>query len=199
MYRDISDALQETKNELKYLPNEIFKSDGSDMLPNEISIENKKDEQEKRLFVFNELDSMKKGLNKTYKEIKENKPMNSPNLPKWFENGGTVKIEECNGNQVWIFRDKNGREVTYRDGYPQFPPEAKHSIINDIIIGKFTGDRNEDKKLYLEKLEELYGLTEIPDGYDLHHDSKNGNLQLVKSDWHKEFTHAGGHSKFKEG
>ena len=38
----------------------------------------------------------------------------------------------------------------------------------------------------------------MPDGYDLHHDSKNGNMQLVKTDWHKEFTHAGGHSLFKE-
>ena len=41
--------------------------------------------------------------------------------------------------------------------------------------------------------------TEVPDGYALHHDTKNGNLQLVKIDWHKTFTHAGGHSLFKEG
>ena len=59
--------------------------------------------------------------------------------------------------------------------------------------------RMEDKKLYLEKLEEQYGLTEIPEGYALHHDSKNGNMQLIKTNWHKEFTHAGGHSLFKEG
>ena len=41
--------------------------------------------------------------------------------------------------------------------------------------------------------------TEVPDGYALHHDTKNGNLQLVKTDWHKTFTHAGGHSLFKDG
>ena len=44
----------------------------------------------------------------------------------------------------------------------------------------------------------MYGLTEIPEGYVLHHDYKNGNLQLIKEDYHKKFTHAGGHSKFKE-
>lgn len=41
--------------------------------------------------------------------------------------------------------------------------------------------------------------TEVPDGYALHHDTKNGNLQLVKTDWHKTFTYAGGHSLFKDG
>jgi hypothetical protein len=149
--------------------------------------------------IFGDLDTMKTELGKTYGEIKEDKPPNSPNIAKWFENGGTIKIEEVDGKQIWTYIDSAGREVSYVDGYPVFPPEAKHPVIGDIDIGKFTGDRNEDKRLYLEKLEEEYGLTEIPDGYALHHDSKNGNMQLVKTDWHKEFTHAGGHSLFKEG
>lgn len=148
---------------------------------------------------YTDLNSMKNDLGKTYGEIKENKPPNSPNIAKWFENGGAIKIEEVDGKQVWTYIDNVGREVKYVDGYPVFPPEAKHPVIDDIDIGKFTGDRNEDKRLYLEKLEEQYGLTEIPDGYALHHDSKNGNMQLIKTDWHKEFTHAGGHSLFKEG
>lgn len=148
---------------------------------------------------YSDLDSMKKDLGKTYGEIKEDKPSNSPNIAKWFDNGGSIRIEEVDGKQVWTYIDNAGREVPYIDGYPKFPPEAKHPVIDDINIGKFTGDRNEDKKLYLQKLEEQYGLTEIPDGYALHHDSKNGNMQLVKTDWHKEFTHAGGHSLFKEG
>ncbi len=149
--------------------------------------------------IYSDLDSMKKDLEKTYGEIKEDKPPNSPNVAKWFDNGGSIKIEEVDGKQVWTYIDNAGREVSYVDGCPIFPPEAKHPVIDDIDIGKFTGDRNEDKRLYLEKLEEQYGLTEIPDGYALHHDSKNGNMQLVKVDWHKEFTHAGGHSLFKEG
>ncbi len=148
---------------------------------------------------FSDLNSMKNEMGKTYGEIKEDKPPNSPNIAKWFDNGGSIKVEEVDGKQVWTYIDNAGREVKYIDGYPVFPPEAKHSVIDDINIGKFTGDRNEDKKLYLEKLEEQYGLTEIPDGYALHHDSENGNMQLIKIDWHKEFTHAGGHSLFKEG
>lgn len=147
---------------------------------------------------FSDLKIMKTELGKTYGEIKENKPPNSPNVAKWFENGGTIRIEEIDNQEVWTYIDSAGREVSYIDGYPQFPSEAKHPIISDLNIGEFTGDRNKDKQLYLEKLEKEYGLTEIPDGYALHHDSKNGNMQLVKTDWHKEFTHAGGHSKFKE-
>lgn len=147
---------------------------------------------------FSDLDTMKTELGKNYGEIKEDKPPNSPNIAKWFENGGSIKVEEVDGKSVWTYIDKDGREVKYVDGYPVFPPEAKHPVLGDINIGEFTGERNEDKKLYLKALEEQYGLTEIPEGYALHHDSENGNMQLVKLDWHKEFTHAGGHSKYKE-
>jgi hypothetical protein len=148
--------------------------------------------------VFSDLNTMKTELGKTYGEIKEDKPPNSPNISKWFENGGSIEIKEVDGKPVWTYSDSACREVPYVDGYPDFPPEAKHPVVDDIDIGKFTGDRNEDKRLYLEKLEEEYGLNEIPEGYALHHDSTNGNMQLVQIDWHKEFTHAGGHSKFKE-
>lgn len=147
---------------------------------------------------FSDLETMKKELGKTYGEIKEDKPPNSPNIAKWFENGGSIRIEEIDGKSVWTYIDAAGREVPYIDGYPKFPPEAKHPVIGDIDIGKFTGDRIKDKDLYLEKLEEEYGLTEIPDGYALHHDSKNGIMQLIKTDWHEEFRHKGGHSLFKE-
>ena len=153
---------------------------------------------EKKVNEFNDLNTMKNELGKTYKEIKENKPVNSPNIEKWFSNGGSITIKEVDGKEIWTYIDSIGREVSYIDGYPVFPPEAKHSVIEDISIESFTGDRNEDKRLYLEKLEERYGLTEIPEGYELHHDSKNGNMQLIKKEWHKEFTHAGGHSLFKE-
>ncbi len=158
--------------------------------------ENKNDVDAKN--TYSDLATMKKELGKNYGEIKADKPPNSPNIAKWFENGGGIKIEDVNGKKVWTYIDKNGREVKYVDGYPVFPPEAKHPVIGDISIGEFTGDRNEDKKLYLKALEEQYGLTEIPEGYALHHDSENGNMQLVKEDWHKEFRHAGGHSLYKE-
>lgn len=147
---------------------------------------------------YSDLNSMKKELGKTYSEIKEDKPPNSPNIAKWFENGGTIRIEEIDGKQVWTYTDSEGRSVQYIDGKVKFPPEAKHPVIGDISIGEFTGDRTKDKQLYLEKLEEEYGLTEIPEGYALHHDTENGVLQLVRTDYHKEFTHTGGHSMYKE-
>lgn len=37
---------------------------------------------------------MKNEMGKTYGEIKENKPPNSPNIAKWFDKGGSIKIEE---------------------------------------------------------------------------------------------------------
>ncbi|NBK79714.1 hypothetical protein D5272_14250 [bacterium D16-76] len=146
---------------------------------------------------FTSLDSMKEDLGQTYGEIKENKPPNSPNIAKWFDNGGRIKIEEIDGKNVWTYTDAEGHSAQYIDGKIVFPPEAKHREIHDINIGEFSGDRNKDKQLYLEKLEEEYGLTDIPDGYALHHDTENGVMQLVKEDYHKKFTHAGGHSIYK--
>lgn len=148
--------------------------------------------------VYSNLEEMKNETGKTYKEIKADKPMNSPNIVKWFEKGGKIEISMQDGKTVWTYVNPEGVKVSYIDGYPVFPPETKHPYIEDLSIGEFTGDRNEDKRLYLEKLEEEYGLTEVPEGYALHHDSENGTMQLVKEDYHKEFTHAGGHSRFKE-
>ena len=147
---------------------------------------------------FSDLSGMKEKLGESYKEIKESKPKNSPNVVKWFESGGKIAVSEQDGKRVWTYINSEGIAVKYIDGYPVFPPETKHPDIGDISIGVFTGDRKEDRKLYLEILEDEYGLTEIPDGYVLHHDSQNGTMQLVKEEYHKEFTHAGGHSKFRE-
>ncbi len=147
---------------------------------------------------FSNLSEMKSALNLTYDEIKKIKPQNSPNISKWLENNGKISITENDKNTAWTYIDSERKSVSYIDGYPLFPKEAKHPFIGDISIEKFTGDRIEDKKLYLEKLQDEYGLTEIPKGYALHHDSENGNMQLIREDYHKEFTHAGGHSKFKE-
>lgn len=146
-----------------------------------------------------DLNSMKRDLGKTYQEIKEDKPLNAPNLAKWFDSGGSLTISESDGKPIWTYTDAEGRSVSYIDGKVQFPPEAKHPVVGDIDIGEFTGDRQMDKKLYLDKLEEEYGLTDIPDGYDLHHDVNDGVMQLIKTDYHKKFTHAGGHSMYKGG
>lgn len=147
---------------------------------------------------FSDLSTMKNELGKTNAEIKEIKPLNSPDIEKWFDEGGKISITEKDGKQIWKYTDAEGKSVEYVDGNIKFPPEAKHPVIDDINIGKFTGDRYKDKQLFLEKLEEEYGLTDIPDGYSLHHDTENGVMQLIKDDYHKEFTHAGGYSMFKE-
>ena len=172
----------------------------SNEVPKDAEAQNKSDTSDKETQTeFNNLDDMKEVLEKTYKEIKEDKPPNSPNITKWFENGGTIKVEQVDGKTIWTYTDIEKRSVQYIDGEVKFPLEAKHPVIGDLSIGEFTGDRNKDKELYLKKLEEEYGLTEIPDGYTLHHDTENGVMQLVKEDYHKEFTHAGGHSMYKEG
>lgn len=89
-----------------------------------------------------------------YKEIMACKPNPSPNIKeRWFNEGGSVRIRERGGKYEWTFI-KGSREVPYPNGYPRFLSEAKHPTIGDINIGKFTGDRNEDRRLYLEKLEE---------------------------------------------
>ena len=69
--------------------------------------------------------------------------------------------------------------------------------IESIDIGNFTGDRNDDLAKMLEILEDEYGLSEIPDGYVVHHHTENGILQLVEEEIHTMFTHIGGHSLYK--
>jgi len=141
---------------------------------------------------------MKLELGKTYGEIDEAKPLYSPDLSRWFAIGGILTILESNFGSIWTYTDSEGRSVSYIDGNIVFPPESKHPVIGDISIGAFTGDREKDKQLYLEKLEDEYGLTAIPEGYELHHDTKNGTLQLVRADYHSKFGHEGGHSMYKE-
>lgn len=188
--------ISELGNETKFSPDKRVDSDMSKIAYiNDVTKEDLKETAKINIpNEYNSLDTMKQELGEAFSE----KPPRSPDIEKWFNNGGIIKVGEKDGKQVWTYIDSEKREVSYVDGYPVFPLEAKHPVIGDISIGKFTGDREKDKKIYLERLEEQYGLTDIPDGYDLHHDSENGNMQLVKSDWHKEFRHEGGHKKFKE-
>lgn len=69
--------------------------------------------------------------------------------------------------------------------------------IKSVDIGEFTGDRGKDIDKMLSILEEDYGITEIPEGYIVHHDIENGILQLVDEKIHTEFTHIGGHGIYK--
>ena len=101
------------------------------------------------------------------------------------------------GSQIWIYTSANGDVAPYVNGYVKFPNKYLNPDIPYINIGGFTGDRSKDKILALQVLEEDYGITEVPEGYVLHHDAENGIIQLVRSDIHEEFTHIGGHSMHK--
>lgn len=131
------------------------------------------------------------------KYMKDNKPKHSPNIKKWFDKGGTIEIDIVDGNQIWTYTSPSGDAVPYIDGYVKFPDKYLHPVINYVDIGEFTGDRSKDMDKMLEILESDYGITEIPEGYIVHHDTENGILQLVDEDIHTEFTHIGGHSIYK--
>lgn len=81
---------------------------------------------------YNDLDSMKRELGKTYSEIKDDKPANSPDIAKWFDNGGSIKIEEIDSKQIWTYIDSAGREVTYPDNYPNSMPDLNSQYYDDM-------------------------------------------------------------------
>ncbi len=120
---------------------------------------------------YSSWDEMKNAYDGTItKFINENKPKYSPDVKKWFDNGGTIEIGNVDGKQVWTYTTATGESVPYIDGYIQFPDEYLNPVIKSIDIGEFTGDRSKDIDKMLEILEADYGITEIPDGYVVHHD-----------------------------
>ena len=129
--------------------------------------------------------------------VKENKPKYSPDIKKWFDNGGSIEIQDIDGKQIWTYTSAAGDSVPYIDGYIKFPDKYLNPTIKSVDIGEFTGDRGKDIDKMLAILEEHYGITEIPEGYIVHHDIENGILQLVDENIHAEFTHIGGHSIYK--
>ena len=147
---------------------------------------------------FNNWDDMKDAYKGTITQfVKENKPKYSPDIKKWFDNGGSIEIQNIDGKQVWTYTSSAGDSVPYIDGYIKFPDEYLNPTIKSVDIGEFTGDRGKDIDKMLSILEEDYGITEIPEGYIVHHDIENGILQLVDEKIHTEFTHIGGHSIYK--
>ena len=74
-----------------------------------------------------------------------------------------------------------GDTVPYINQQVKFPKQYMFpdEDIAEFSIGKFTGDRELDKKAALEFLRSE-GYDEIPDGYVLHHDYENGKMQLIE-------------------
>jgi len=147
---------------------------------------------------FNNWDDMKDAYKGTITQfVTENKPKYSPDIKKWFDKGGSIEIQNVDGKQIWAYTSSAGDSVPYIDGYIKFPDEYLNPTIKAVDIGEFTGDRSKDIDKMMDILEENYGITEIPEGYIVHHDIENGILQLVDENIHKEFTHIGGYSIYK--
>ena len=144
---------------------------------------------------FSNWDDMKDAYKgKVTKFLKGNKPKGSPIPKNWFEKGGTLEIETLDdGSQIWKYTSAKGDTVPYINQQVKFPKQYMFpdEDIAEFSIGKFTGDRELDKKAALEFLRSE-GYDEIPDGYVLHHDYENGKMQLIEEEIHRIFTHYGG-------
>ena len=144
---------------------------------------------------FSNWDDMKDAYKgKVTKFLKGNKPKGSPIPKNWFEKGGTLEIETLDdGSQIWKYTSAKGDTVPYINQQVKFPKQYMFpdEDIAEFSIGKFTGDRELDKKAALEFLRSE-GYDEIPDGYVLHHDYENGKMQLIEEEIHRIFTHFGG-------
>lgn len=128
---------------------------------------------------------------------KDNKPMNSPNVKKWLDNGGTIDVGEVDGTKVWKYTTSTGESATYYDDNIVFSQENLHPDAGTVNIGSFSGNRSTDYRKTVAALSDQYDMTSVPAGYVVHHDVQNGVIQLVESGVHKTFTHIGGHSIHK--
>ena len=140
--------------------------------------------------------------------VKENKPLGSPDIKKWFKKGGSIKIETYkNGDQVWTYTNADGISVPFvpkiikgkLEKVIDFPEEFMYKgnkKLATVNIGKFTGDRALDRELAIEILKKR-GIKNI-DGYVLHHTADDGVLQLIERNIHSDFPHYGGYYYFKK-
>ena len=172
------------------------KSDeGAEISESGVNIRGAGDESGSSSNKFSNWDDMKDAYKgKVTKFLKGNKPKGSPIPKNWFEKGGTLEIETLDdGSQIWKYTSAKGDTVPYINQQVKFPKQYMFpdEDIAEFSIGKFTGDRELDKKAALEFLRSE-GYDEIPDGYVLHHDYENGKMQLIEEEIHRIFTHYGG-------
>ena len=72
------------------------------------------------------------------KDIRQNKPLNSPAIDAWYGKNGTISIDE---NGVWTYHDWEGNSVSYPNGYPDF--KSAGMVRQEVPIGPFV-ERNKD-------------------------------------------------------
>ena len=135
------------------------------------------------------------------KEVLETKPRNSPVPEKWYERGGEISIDK---DGVWIYTNKKGITVSYKNGFPDFSPYY-HPTVKPVEI-KFANpvNRGEDFKnanlkagLNKNSNPPVPSLNRPPDGYTWHHHEDGKTMVLVEKKVHSEFSHVGGISTSK--
>ena len=142
------------------------------------------------------------------KFVKNNKPLGSPDIKKWFKKGGSIKIETYkNGDQVWTYTNADGISVPYvpkiineeLKKVIEFPEEVMfegNKKLATVYIKNFTGNRILDRKLAIEAFKEQ-GIEDF-EGYIIHHGNGDGIFHLIKESIHKEFSHYGGYYYHKK-
>ena len=120
------------------------------------------------------------------KDIRQNKPLNSPAIDAWYGKNGTISIDE---NGVWTYHDWEGNSVSYPNGYPDF--KSAGMVRQEVPIGPFV-ERNKD----FAKAREM-GYIKSADG-TWHHHEDGVTLQEVETILHDRFRHRGGISNLKK-
>ena len=120
------------------------------------------------------------------KDIRKNKPLNSPAVDSWYGKNGTISIDE---NGVWTYHDWEGNSVSYPNGYPNF--KSADMVRQEAPIGPFV-ERSKD----FAKAREM-GYIKSADG-TWHHHEDGVTLQEVETILHDRFRHRGGISNLKK-
>lgn len=145
------------------------------------------------------IDSFKKmNINDFTDDILKIKPKNSKAPENWINKGGQIEIDDL-GN--WKYINKQGKSVTYKNGYPDFNP-YKHPNV-DVIPIEVAKPKNYPKdyeaankaaNLGPNSIPPVFDMKKPPEGYIWHHMEDGKTMMLVEKDIHREFTHAGGQS-----
>ena len=157
---------------------------------------------------YSQWEEMKLGhKNEVTKFVRENKPLGSPTPKKWLEQGKILQIDTLDdGTQIWKYTNSSGVTVPYVPKringelvhvveFPESVMFANDRELATVSIGEFTGDRALDRKLAIQAFSEQ-GIDDLS-GYVLHHDYKNGIIQLIDATVHAEFAHYGGYYYLK--
>ncbi|MBN3818327.1 hypothetical protein G3N57_17700 [Paraburkholderia sp. Se-20369] len=120
------------------------------------------------------------------------KPLNSPDVTKWINKGGTVHVEVETG--TWVYTNAQGVTVRYPNGYPDFSPHAVRSVDVPGLEGNHSRAPTGD----FGKADAMAGSAADYRNNTWHHHENMVTMQEVPKDIHGEFTHRGGVSNLKK-